>query len=833
MVNFISELRYALRSLAKAPVFCAVAVISLALGIGANTGVFTMLDQVLLGYLPVENPGGLVQLKAVGEHYGSNTGMNSLSYPMYSDIRDRNQAFSGIFCASYNPSSVSFQGRSERAALEVVSGTYFPTLGLKPALGRLFTPDDDRMQSGAPYIVLGYDYWQTRFNGDRGVIGTRILVNNRQLTVVGVAPKGYFGIAAMMPTHIYAPVMMARELTSETRPFDNRRRRWVVVFGRLKPGLSAQQAKASIQPVFHQILETEVRQAEFSKASPYAREQFLKMSLDLLPGGGGQNIPRMFLEGPVWAMTAMVWLVLLIACANVANLIIARSAARQKEIAVRLAIGAGRGRIVRQLLIESGILALAGGILGMAIAPWTMRLFARVMPDMDPPLRIDLAPNFKMLLYALAVSAMTAVIFGLAPALQATRQNIGPVLKGTAGGVIGGGQARWRKMLVVAQVSLSLLLLIAAGLFARSLGNLRDLHPGFDVMNLVSFAVDPRLNGYDPARAKLFYRQMNQELAALPGAQSAAFCVSPPLSYSDWDSDFSVEGHAPRPGEDMNAWVNYVSPGYFGTLKIPLYTGRDFRDTDASGAATVAVVNQKFAKHFFGSAENAIGRHLGEGTDPGTKLGIEIVGVVGDSKYQTMKQEIPREVYLAYLQRGRLGQMTGYVRTALGPGQMFPQIRAALRKLDANLPVFQLKTVEKQRDDSLAVERLAAVLSTGFGALATILATVGLYGVMAFLVARRTREIGIRMALGASLRDVLWLVAREVLILVGIGIGIGLPAALAVAQLLRNQLFGIAPHDPWVMALAAAGMAAVALLAGYLPARRAARVNPVNALRYE
>lgn len=831
-MTLAGELRYGFRSLAKSPVFASVAVLSLALGIGANTAVFSLLDQALLRYMPVQDPGRLVQLKERGDYYGSNTGFNALSYPIYQDFSQQNQVFSGMLCRYSTAFSVSFEGRNERTAGELVSGTYFPVLGIRPAIGRLFTPDEDRARAAAPFAVLGYTYWQTRFGGKPSVIGKQIIVNNHTLTIIGVAEKGFDGVERMFSAQVYVPVMMAGQLTDEDRPFENRRRRWVQVFARLKPGVTRGEAKASLAPIFHRILEMEVQQKEFAHASPYDRQQFLKMSLDLLPGGTGQNDVEQFIKAPLWAMMAMVGLVLLIACANVANLIIARSASRQKEIAVRLALGAGRSRIIRQLLIESALLSVAGALCGLLLAAWTMHLLAGVLPHTDPPLQLAAGPDLRVLAFNLALSLGTVLLFGLLPALQATRADVAPTLKDQAGAVAGGGQTSWRKVLVCAQVSLSLLLLIGAGLFVGTLKNLRGVSPGFEVTNLLSFSVNPTLSGYKAARAKLFYQQLNAKLASLPGARSSALAVVKLLSFDEWDSSIAVEGYNAKPGEDMSPWLNYVSPGFFDTLRIPLYAGRDFTDRDQLGRPKVAIVNEKFAKHYFGD-RSPLGRHIGMGIDPGTKTDIEIIGVVRDTKYQTVHSQTPRQVFLPYLQSDWATEMTAYVRTEAGSSQMFPALRSAVHSLDANLPVYDMKTEEGQLDDSLSIERLTASLASVFGLLATILAAVGLYGVMAFLVTRRTREIGIRMALGALTGDVLWIVMREALLLVGVGILVGLPAALAVTRLVRAQLYGMSPSDPPTIALATLGIIGIAALSAYLPARRAIRVDPVRALRYE
>ena len=825
------EFRYAVRSLAKSPVFASVAVVSMALGIGANTAVFSMLDHILLNPLPVSHPDELVQLKELGDYYGSNNGMNALSYPRYEDLRDKGQVFSGILCRAMYPLSVTYSGSSERAIAELVSGEYFHVLGVSAVLGRLFTAEEDRTPGGAPVAVLGYSYWLTRYAGDRSVIGKQILANDRQLTIVGVSEPRFEGVDRLFTTQVYIPIMMAPQITSIERPLENRRQRWVQIFGRLKRGVTRHDAQVSLQPLFHQLLEMEVRQKEFAKASVYSRRQFLKMTLEAMPGAPGQDEGRQFLAAPLWAMMGMVAMVLLIACANVANLMIARATGRQKEIALRLALGASRVRLVRQLLIESILVSLAGGLLGLLMLPPAIRMLIEIMPQFDPPLRFQTTADPRVLLFTAAASLLTAVVFGLTPALQATRPELAPTLKDQAGSLTG-GHVRWRKLLAAAQVSLSLLLLIGAGLFVRSLQNIKAINPGFEVANLLSFSVDPNLSGYKPDRAKLFYRELNQTLAGLPGVQQAALCAVPPLSYNEWDSTVTVEGYAAKPGEDMNPWFNHVSPGFFEALRIPIYAGRDFTDRDVIGAPKVAIVNEKFARHYFGNAP-AVGRRIGLGGDPGTKTDIEIIGVVRDTRYQTMRQEPPRQVFRPYLQNEQSFGMTAYVRTGLPSDQVFPVLRAAVRKLNPNLPVYLMKTEERQRDDSLAVEKLAASLSTAFGILATVLAAVGVYGVMAFVVARRTREIGIRMALGAVTGNVIWLVMREVLLLAGIGVLIGIPLALAGTHLLGSLLYGVTPNDPATLVGATLGIAVIAALSGYIPARRATRVDPVFAIRCE
>ena len=495
-------------------------------------------------------------------------------------------------------------------------------------------------------------------------------------------------------------------------------------------------------------------------------------------------------------------------------------------------MGASRYRIVSQLLIESLTLAVAGGIAGLVLAVWMDEALISFLPTGDTPLTISTTPDWRILSFNLAVSLLTGIIFGLVPALQSTRSQLAGTLKDQVGSIAGGTSVGMRKALVAAQVTLSLLLLIGAGLFVRSLKNLKDLDPGFQTSNLLEFAVNPTMNGYKPERSLDFYRQLRENLDAVPGIESSALAVIPVLTGDEWDNSMAVEGFAHKPTETPDPHMQFISPDYFKTMNIPILVGRDFRMSDGRGAPKVCIVNEKFARRYFKDG-NALGRHIGMGGDPGTKLDIEIVGVVRDTKYESMRDEIPLEVYEPYHQVEFVIGMVAYVRTARQPEQAFSSIRQVVSRLDPNLPVSDMKTLEKQQEESLITERLVATLSTGFGILATLLAAIGLYGVMAYMVAQRTREIGVRMALGAASADIVWLVMKEVLLLAGIGIAIGLSAAWGLTRFAKSQLYGIQPNDALTIALATTGIVLVAIFAGYIPARRAATVDPMRALRWE
>ncbi|HTX34631.1 MAG TPA: ABC transporter permease [Bryobacteraceae bacterium] len=842
MQRFFLDLRFAFRNLARSPLFTLVAVSSLALGIGANTAIFTLVDQLLLRLLPVRDPQQLVMIWTTGPHLGSNRGMRMASYPMYQDFQQRAPAFSSVFCRYQADTSVAFGGQTERATAELVSGNYFQALGVGPALGRVFTPaQDDRVYEGHPSVVLSYPYWITRFNGDPSVLGQKILVNNYPMTIVGVSAANFNGLDPSRAPQLRIPILMKPLMTPGWDDLADRRSQWVQVFARLKPGFTLASAKASLQPLLQQILRDELTRPEMRDTTDYNRQRFLARQVLMESAAAGYSYLRQFAGTALVVLMCMVGLVLLIACFNVANLLIARAMARQKEVAVRLAIGASRRQLLFQLLIESLVLSLAGGAAGLVLSVIITRGLFQFVPTGSMPLMLHAEPDLRILAFDAALAILTGLLFGLAPAWQAMGLDLWTTLKDAGGAVTGsGGSVQLRKGLVVAQVAFSFLLLAGAGLFVKTLVNLKDTRMGFaDIDNLISFQLDPALNGYSTPRILQFYRRVLEETRALPGVKDASYAAEAVLAGDEWDSTMGVEGHQAKDGEDMQAFMNAVSPGYFATMGVPLIEGRDFdaRDTgtgtgNGDGSFKVAVVNRAFATHFFGN-RSPIGRHVGFGSGPNSKLNIEIVGMVDNSLYEGPREGVHRQVFVPLNQSNFPMSAVFYVHTHMESSQMFAAVRRRIAALNAAMPVYEMKTLGQQLDETLNTERLVATLSAAFGVLATLLAALGLYGVMAFVVVRRTKEIGLRMALGASRNLVVWMVLREALLMLGIGLAAGLPVAFALSRLVASQLYGVKPDDLSTGLAALLILSAVAVGAGFLPARRASAIDPIRALRYE
>jgi predicted permease len=829
------HLRYTFRSLRKNPGFTAIAVLSLALGIGANTAIFSLLDRVLLRTLPVRHPEQLVLFTANGPRRGSvNTQYDdtyTFSYPMYCDFRDRGPGMNGVIAWFPIAASFSLQGTTERVNANLVSGNFFEVLGVGTALGRPIVPEDASTAAPTPVAVLSYSFWQQRFGGDAGILNRQIDLNGHPVTVVGVAARGFNGVAMGEAPAAFVPVTMRAALMTDRDAMESRRVMWLNVMGRLKTGATRHSAEAAMNVFWKPLLEDEV--TAMTRTTAAFRQRFVTRRLTLPDASNGISGLRLFFREPLILLMALVGMVLLIACGNVANLLIARAAGRQKEIAIRLSVGATRGDIVRQILTESLALSIAGGALGIALAAWGGRALIGFMPLTEATANLSADPDWRILGFTAAVSILCGIFFGLAPALQTTRPDLASTLKEQAGALLSSGaQVRMRKALVVSQVAFSLLLLTGAGMFLRSLGNLRSVELGFRADHLMSFTVQPALNGYKPERAIALFDALRRRSAGLPGVRSVAATQTPLLANENWDFGVTVPGYEAKENENAPN-VTSVSPGYFAAIGMPLAAGREFREGDNAAGQRVAVVNQTFAQVYFGG-RNPVGRQFSFTADA-QHTPVEIVGVVRDGKYADVREAKQRFVFCPYAQQynAGIGGMTYYVRTSQDAESLATALRQTVREADANLPVYNMKTMERQIDEDVFADRMVSALSAFFGLLATVLAAIGLYGVMSYTVTRRTREIGIRMALGAGRREVLGMVLGEVAILAAVGIAIAAPLSFPLASLAKSMLYGVAPHDVAALAGAAVVLALTALAAGYIPAARAARVDPLSALRHD
>ncbi|MHB8654552.1 MAG: ABC transporter permease [Terriglobia bacterium] len=834
MSTLLQDLKYGLRMLAKNPGFTAVAVLTLALGIGANTAIFSLVNAVMLRELPVQNPGQLVLL-GLGRARGDTDDFASTkaySYSFYREMRQKNEVFSDVsallsvlFGGMHG--AIGGSGNLELMNVQLVSGTYFPTLGVEPLLGRAFTAAEDEPAGGHPVAVASYSWWKRRFGRDPSIVGKTVSLGSTVYTIIGVAPPEFFGTNVGESPDLWIPLSMEKQVSPSWNGLDDKWFQSLEIIGRLKPGVTIKQAEANVNLLARQIWHeyagpvlTQEQQQELEHAH-----------IELTPAARGISELRLEFSLPLQILMVVVGLVLLIACANIANLLLARATTRQREIAVRMAIGAGRARLIRQMLTESLLVAFLGGTLGVLFAWWASDALLAMVSAGPQVLPVNVAPDAHALAFTFLVSLATAVLFGTAPALRATRVDLTPALKEGRGAVAVGGSGRLARILIVSQVAFSLVLLIGAGLFLRTLAKLAKVDTGFDKQNVLLFGIDPVDVDYKlDSRLVSLYQQIEQRVSAQPGVRSASISFFT-FNQGEWRTGVVVQG-GPKPEDTPNVDHNVVGSGYFTTMGIPLLVGRALGPQDTAASPKVAVINETMAREFFPGG-SPIGRHFGIGDDPKHGSDLEVVGVVKDTKIDSLKEKPQPTAYYPYTQNLRQYYYDLEVRYLGAPGAIIPEVRRAVGEVDNRLPVSYQNDLAEQVDQSIADQNLVARLSTFFGLVAVFLVCIGIYGLMSYTVTRRTNEIGIRMALGAERSSVLWMVMRESLMASVAGILVGLPLAYAGSRLLRAMLFGIAPGDPLAFAGAMLAITAVTLGAAYFPARRATKVDPMVALRYE
>jgi predicted permease len=849
MVTLWRDLIYAIRILRKSPGFTTVAVLTLALGVGANTAIFTVINSVLLSSLPVKDPQQLVFLSDPDSHGMSNGNQDGdrslLTYAEFQNISARNQVLSGVLAADSSvarlPATIDSEspaGQGAAASINMVSGSYFSVLGVDPILGHVFATEVDEQRDANPVAVISYSFWQGRFGSDRSILGRRVRIRDTSYDIIGVMPARFFGETVGFAPDIWVPLTMQAEvlpghdyLSTEKDPIE--KRMWLQVAGRLKPGISVAQAKAGLNVTFQNYLQSQIG----SQMSQTERREFLNQHLAVIEGSHGASTLREEFGVPLLILMGMVGLVLLIACANVANLLLARAASREKEIAVRISLGAGRARLFRQLLTESILLAITGGVVGLVLARWADSVLLRLVSQHGRTISLDTHPDARILSFTLGVSLLTGILFGLVPAVRAFRLDCNPVLKANSRGVIGSaptGRFPVGKILVIGQVALSLLLLIVAGLFVHSFRKLSDVQLGYERDHLFLFRVTPLEYGYQlGAPVAQLYKDLFDRVGAIPGVRAVTFSQNGLFSHSESGDPISIEGFTPKSGQDMEARFDEVGPNYFSAIGIPILMGRDIGPQDGGNGQRVGVINQTMAKYYFGES-NPIGRRIWD-EFPTNRVNFVVVGVAADAKYNSVREKTPRRFYVPFLNpiEPNVSFANIEVRANGNSSAIAASVRDAVRQVAPNLPPIEIQTMNQLVADSLTRDTLLTKLSGFFGALAVFLACIGIYGIMAYAVANRTSEIGIRMALGAQRHDVLGLILGESMLLVLLGALIGLPAVFAAGKVLASVLYGLTPADPVALAGATALMFAVAALAGYVPARRAAKTDPIDALRYE